>query len=150
VAVPLLVRVATFCPPMPPTDTETQFRFVGLAAALPPVVDAPVPLNATVCGLPVAESAKLRVALRVPAADGLKTTEAEQFPAAARLVPHDLLEMLKSPAFAPVIAILLIMIEDAVPFVSVIAAAALLEPTLMLPKEWLVGLTDTVPDAGAP
>jgi hypothetical protein len=135
---------------MPPTDTETQFRVVGLTEALPPVVDAPAPDSATVCGLFVPESVKLSVAVRVPLAVGLNTTEAEQFPAAARLDPHDLLEMLKSPAFVPVIAMLLIVIDEAVPFDSVIAAAALLEPTLMLPNEWLVGLTDTDPDAGAP
>jgi hypothetical protein len=148
--VPLFVRVATFCPPIPPTDTETQFRFVGATDAVPPVVDAPVPVSATVCGLPVPESAKLRVALRVPLAVGLNTTEAEQVPDAARLVPHDLLEMLKSPAFVPVIATLLIVIDDAVPFLRVADCAALAEPTLILANVSAEGLAETPPPGAKP
>jgi hypothetical protein len=135
---------------MPPTETETQFRLVGLTDALPPLEDTPVPVSATVCGLPVPESVKLSVADRDPLAVGLNTTDAEQLAAAARLDPHDLLEMLKSPPLLPLIAMLLMLIEELVPFDNVIATAALLDPIFTLPKEWLVGLTDTVPDPGAP
>ena len=46
------------------------------------------PERATVCGLFVAESVKLNVAVRVPVAVGLNTTDAVQFPDAARLVPQ--------------------------------------------------------------
>jgi hypothetical protein len=145
-----LVNVATFCAPMPPTATETQLMLVGLTVAVPLVDDTPVPVNTTFCGLPEAESVKLNVALRLPATVGLNTTDAEHVAEAARLVPHDLLEMLKSAGFVPVIATLLMLMEVVVPLDRVADFALLLEPRLMLPYERLVGLTDTVPDAGAP
>ena len=45
---PLLVRVAAFCAPMPPTVTEAQLSEVGLTEALPPELLLPVPESATV------------------------------------------------------------------------------------------------------
>jgi hypothetical protein len=148
--VPLFVSVATFCAPMPPTTTETQLILAGLTVALPPVEDTPVPVNATVWGLLLAESVKLSVALRAPAAVGLNTTDALHVPDAARLVPHDLLEMMKSPAFVPEMATLLTVIEEVVPLDRVADLAALLTPVLTLPNARLVGATETEPDAGAP
>ncbi|HEY1580288.1 MAG TPA: hypothetical protein VGF82_24755 [Terracidiphilus sp.] len=147
VVVPLFVNVATFCPPIPPTTTETQFRFAGLAEALPDVELVPVPVRATACGLPVAESVKLSVAVRDPAAVGLNTTEAEQLPDAARLVVQVLLAMLKSAALVPEIATELIVIDELVPFVSVTDFPALAVPTFTLPNERLVGLAVTDPEA---
>lgn len=58
---------------------------------------------------------KLRVAVRVPVAEGLNRIVAEQLADAARLAPHDLLEIVKSAALAPVIATLLMLIEAAAP-----------------------------------
>ena len=74
-------------------------------------VAVPVPVSATDCGLLLAESVKLRIALRVPAAVGLNTTLAEQLAAATRLVPHVLAEIAKSAAFVPVIATLLTVMD---------------------------------------
>ncbi len=147
VVVPLFVSVAAFAAPTLPIVTETQLIVVGLADALPDVVAAPVPVSATVCGLFVAESVKLSVAVRAPDAVGLKTTEAEQLAAAARLAPQLLVGILKSPAFVPVIATLLIVIDAPVPFASVDDIAELLDPTLTLPNESEVGLADTDPTA---
>lgn len=147
---PPFASVTTFCPPTPPTATETQFRLAGLTEALPEVDEPPVPVNATVCGLPVPESVKLSVALRAPDAAGLKITEAEQLADAATLVPQVLLEMLKSPASVPPIATLLSVTEELVPFVSVVDFAALLDPTVMLPNAKDVGLAETVPEAAVP
>ena len=45
----------------------------------------PIPERVTVCGLLVAESVKVRVAVRVPAAPGLNTIAVEQLAEAARL-----------------------------------------------------------------
>lgn len=115
VEVPVFVNVATFCPPIPPTTTDTQLRFAGLAEALPDVELAPVPVKATLWGLPVAESVKLSVAVRVPLAAGLNTTETVQVPEAARLVPHVLPAMVKSAAFVPEIVTELIVIDEVVP-----------------------------------
>jgi hypothetical protein len=143
--VPLFVSVITFCAPLPPTGTATQFKVVGLTDAVPEPVEAPVPVRITSCGLLVAESVKLRVAVRAPAAVGLKTTEAEHDPAAAKLVLQVLLAILKSPAFVPAIATLLIVMEELRLFDSVTACEALLDPTFVLAKVRLVGLAETVP-----
>jgi hypothetical protein len=45
---PLLVSVAAFCAPMPPTATDAQLNEVGLTEALPPELLPPVPESATV------------------------------------------------------------------------------------------------------
>lgn len=127
--VPLLVSVMTFCAPLPPTGTDAQLNVVGLTDAFPDVVDDPEPVRAIVCGLLVAESVKVRVALRDPAAVGLNTIEAVQDPEADRLVPHVLPVMLKSPGSVPAMATLLIVIEELNPFESVPVCDALLDPT---------------------
>jgi hypothetical protein len=74
----------------------------------------------------------------------LNTTEAEQEPAAARLLPHPLLLMLKSPAFVPEMATLLIEMLELVPFVNLADCDALLDPTFTVPNERLDGLTVTL------
>jgi len=147
--VPVLVRVIDFEAPLFPIATTTQFNEVGLTVALPEPV-APVPLSATDCGLFVAESVKVSDAVRAPLAVGLNTMEAEQVPAAAKLVLQVLLAMLKSPAFVPEIATLLIVIDELVPFDKVTVCEALLDPTFVLANVRLVGLADTVPLAAVP
>jgi len=115
-----------------------------------PVLAVPVPVNATFCGLPLPLSVKLSNALRVPAAVGLNVTEAEQLDDAARLAPHVLLAIAKSPAFVPEIPTLLIVIADDVPFVNVADCAALVAPTVVLANVRPVGLADTLPDPPVP
>jgi hypothetical protein len=106
----------------------------GAAVTLPvPVEDAPVPVNATVCGLLVPVSEKLSVPVRVPAAIGLKTMVAVQLADAARLVPQVLLAMLKSAAFVPEIVILLMVLAEVVPFFRVAVCETLLAPTVTVP-----------------
>jgi hypothetical protein len=69
---------------------------------------APVPVKATVCGLPVALSATFKVPVRVPAAVGVNKTLIVQLPPAARLpaglhtVPEVGNGTAKSPALVPV------------------------------------------------
>ena len=67
---------------MPPgaTDAEVEEPFAALRLKFPPVPD-----NATVCGLPAALSVKLRVPVRVPAAEGLKVTLTVQLALTARV-----------------------------------------------------------------
>ena len=55
---------------------------VGVAAA------TPVPVRATVCGVPVALSATERLAVSAPTASGLNSTETVQEAAAASVVPQ--------------------------------------------------------------
>jgi len=78
-------------------------------------------------------SATLNVAVRVPETVGLNTTVMMQLAEAARLDPHVLVEMLKSPGFAPPIAMLLIVIVALPVFFSVAVCDALEDPTFTLP-----------------
>lgn len=81
-----LVSVATFCPPLPPTATAAHEMLAGEAAELPPV--DPEPERVTTCGLLVAESTKLRLADRAPAAVGWKVIVAVQVVETATVLPH--------------------------------------------------------------
>jgi hypothetical protein len=83
--------------------------------------------------------------VRVPLAVGLKTTLVEQLAEAARLVPHVLLLIAKSPALVPPMVTLLMVMEEAVPFVNVADCAALVDPTAVLGNPSDVGDTVTLP-----
>ena len=77
-----LVRVTVWGALLEATAVLANERLAGdTDAALE--VAAAVPESASDCGLLLAESVKLRIALRVPAAVGLNTTLAEQLAAAA-------------------------------------------------------------------
>jgi hypothetical protein len=76
---------------------------------------------------------------------GLNTTLAEQLALVVRLAPQVLLLIAKSPALAPPIATLLIVIEPLVPFVRVAICAALVDPTAMFLNPRDVGDTVTLP-----
>jgi hypothetical protein len=112
----------------------------GLAATIP-VAAIPNPESGTFCGLLPAESLKLRVAVRVPVAVGLKRIATVQVALAAKLNPHVLLEIMKSAALAPVSATALIEIESEPPFVNVTDFAAPTLPIATLAQLRLVGLT---------
>ena len=62
------VRVTVFWPLLVPTATAAQLNVAGETALAPP--DDPTPESAKTCGLLVAVSTKLRLAVRVPAALG--------------------------------------------------------------------------------
>ena len=82
---------------------------VGLIGAIESGSRAlPDPDSATGCGLPLAESEIVSVAVRDPAALGLKTIPMLQLPDPWRLEPHVLLVIEKSPGSVPAIATLLI------------------------------------------
>jgi hypothetical protein len=88
----------------------------------------PVPVRATVCGLPVALSVTESVALRAPEACGEKVTLTVQPTPAAKLVPQ-LFVWEKSVLLVPVTAID-VMVSVAVPLlVRVTSWAVLLVPT---------------------
>jgi hypothetical protein len=142
---PLLVRVAAFAAPVFPILTVSQLIVDGLAEALPPVVLAPVPERATVCGLLLAVSETDSVAALAPLAVGLNATETVQLADAARLVPQVLLEMLKSPGLVPPSVTLLMVTDELVLFVSVAVCDALVDPTLTDPNERDVELKATDP-----
>jgi hypothetical protein len=95
----------------------------------------------TVCGLAVEVSVMASVALRTPAAVGVKTTLIAHFELVPILVPHVLVS-LKSPGFAPTTEILVISTGEALD-VLVIATicAPLLVPNASLPKFNVAGAT---------
>ena len=127
-----------------PTFTLPKARLVGLTLA--PLVDVePVPVRVAVCGLLLVVSEIESVAVRVPVVPGLNTTVTVQLADAARLAPQVLAETLKSPVFAPVKPMLLIVIEVALPFCNVAVCDALDEPTVTDPNARLVGLKVTLP-----
>jgi hypothetical protein len=106
-----------------------KLRLVVLRVA-PAVV--PVPLRLTVCGLLLALSVSVRVAVREPVAVGANVTLITQVPLAAteelvlQVVP---LAMAKSPGLVPPNA-MLVKVNDAVPLlVTVTALAVLVVPT---------------------
>jgi hypothetical protein len=80
-----------------------------------------------------AVSEMVSVALRAPDVVGLNATVTVQLAEAPRLAPQVLDEMLKSPGFVPVMATLLIVIEELPPFFSVVVCVALEEPTFTVP-----------------
>jgi len=102
----------------------------------------PDPDNATVCGLPLAESEILSVAARDQDAVGLNAIPIVQLLDPARLDPHVLLVIEKSPAFIPSIATLLIDILVVPSLCTVTVCAAVDDPMSATPKESVCG--DTV------
>ena len=78
----------------------------------------PVPDRAVVWGLPVALSVTVDVAFRVPVTVGVKVTLTVQLAPAAKLEPQPFV-WAKSLLLVPVIAMLLILTDEAVPFFKV-------------------------------
>ncbi len=112
----------------------------------------PVPDRATVCGLPAASSAMLRVAARAVAALGAKRTPTTHDAPAGMLPTHVLNVTAKSPGLAPVM-VTLVMVVRALPplFVTVTCWLSEAVPTCCGPNVKLVGamLACGAPGAGA-
>lgn len=122
---PLLVKVTFWVALLVPMFWTAKVRLVGEKVTAGPV---PVPLRPTVCGLPGALSATLRLAERAPVAVGAKITVIVHLLPAAK-DPPQVFVWLKSLAFAPVI-LMLFRVRVAVPvFVSVTALPELFVPT---------------------
>jgi hypothetical protein len=113
----------------PPAEAEDGERLVSVGVGLPQV-----PVRATVCGLPAALSDALRVALRVPLAEGVKVTLMGHVASAATELPHVLVSA-KSPALAPV-SMMLVMLSGAPPLFVIVTAWAL----LVVPSDWLANV----------
>jgi hypothetical protein len=97
----------------------------------------PVPVRATVCGLPLALSVMLTAAVRLPVAEGVKVTLIVQLAPAATELPQ-VLVWAKSLALAPVTA-RLVMFSVALPvLLTVTLRAVLVVGTGWLPKARLV------------
>src|SRR5215469_13081597 len=137
------VRVTDCDGLLAPTEVDGNVRLAGDADAVD-VGTTPAPESETTCGLLVAESTKPRLAVRVPAALGLNMMLAVQVPEMARLAPQVVLEIAKSDAFAPVTAMLLMVMEAPAPFVRVTDCDGLLAPTDVDGNVRLAGDADAV------
>lgn len=102
----------------------------------------PVPVRLTACGLPLALSVMVSEALREPAAEGVNVTIMVQLPPAPTPLPQ-LFVWAKSPAFAPLSAILDIFREVLPVFVRVTLCAALVVPVLSWVNVRLLGARPT-------
>jgi hypothetical protein len=84
-AAPVFVKVE-FCDALAVlSGTFANVRLGGVKVTSGVVPGAPVPVRATVCGVPAALSAMLTLAVRVPVANGLKVTEIVQLNPAVRV-----------------------------------------------------------------
>lgn len=140
-----LVKFADWAALVDDTAVAANPSAVGDTVTLPPGAGLPVPESATICGLLLAVSDTVRVAVRDPPAPGLKSRATLQVPDAARLDPQVLLEMRKSPGSAPVTAMLLMVMDEPVPLVSTSVSTVLVEPTFTDPNERDEGLMATEP-----
>jgi hypothetical protein len=118
-----------------PTAWLAKVRLVGVT-----VTPVPVPVRATVCGLPGALSAIESEALRAPVATGRKVTLMVQELPALRVAPHVVVR-LKSAALAPVNEIVPTVMLAFPVFLSVTDRAVLLVFNACAPKASEVGVT---------
>jgi len=81
--VPTLVSVTVFAALAVPTATEPKLKLVGENFAV-----VPIPLSATVWGLPTPLSLTVSAAMRVPDPLGLNLTLMVQLAPAANELPH--------------------------------------------------------------
>ena len=127
-------------------DRSPKERVVGETLAS---VVAIVPESDTVCGLPVAESAIVMVAVLVPVAAALKVTLIAQLTPAAKLDPQSLV-WAKSVALAPA-TVMLVTLNAALPeLVRVIVCAVVVAPTPWLEKVRAMGETPATGAAPVP
>jgi len=140
-AVPLLASVITNGALVVPTLCPPNEREVGDRVKAGPAAN-PTPVRPAVCGLPVALSVTLSVAVLVPGAVGPNVTVIVQDPPTGSVPEHPVIS-LKSPTCVPVIATP----ETVTTVVPVLDSATpngtLLAPTLTVPKTSELGVSAT-------
>ena len=119
-ALPVFESVIAWAALVVPTFWLANVNEVGDRDAVEVDVETPEPVRAAVCGLPVALSVTVTVAVLVPDAVGLNVTLIVQVPPAATDVPHVLLSA-KSPLLVPVMA-MLVMLRAAFPVLESVIA----------------------------
>ena len=86
--VPVFLTVTTCAAVVEPSAVDAKATLVGERETVWVSAAVPVPVKATVCGVPVALSATERLAVSAPTASGLNSTETVQVAAAANVVPQ--------------------------------------------------------------
>jgi hypothetical protein len=141
-AVPKLVSVTDCAVLVVPTTWVAKVRLSVDRVALGPEKN-PVPFKAISCGLPAVLSMMVTEAVRGPLSVGAKVTVMVHLPPDGRLESHVLI-WLKSLAFVPVTATLLMVNVRAPVFVSVTVWGALIVPTAWGAKVRLVFESESV------
>jgi hypothetical protein len=145
-----LVSVVVIDVLVAPTTTLPNDKFSGLMVSLPAI---PVPLSAAEPALAFAVSVIASDALRLPSAPGVNVSVTIQLLPGARVEPHPLLEIAKSPELAPMIWKLRpVTAGPAEGLVIWILFAALVAPVFAkttLPNATLVEESDNPTDAAA-
>jgi hypothetical protein len=140
-AVPVFIRVTITCGLVEPRGTEPKAVLAGrLTIGAGAVV--PVPISETLCGLGVALSAKVSEALSADVVEGLNVSVTVQLAPAftGAAVEHVADTILKSAAFVPEMAGLLLKISDPVPvFIRVTVTCPLVPPCGTVPNDVLAG-----------
>ena len=132
--VPTFLRVTVLTGLVVPTVTVPKFRLVGERLAV-----VPIPLSGTCCGLPLALSVTVKLAVRLPVVEGLNVRLTVQLLAAAKELAQVVAVSGKSAASVPVTA-MLVMVNVVVPtLVSVTFLTALVTPNATVPKFTGVG-----------
>src|SRR5579862_3303457 len=122
--VPTFLNVTVLAALVVPVVTEPKLRLAGVSSAV-----VPVPVSGTSCGLPLAPSVTLRLALRAPVVAGLNSRLMVQLAAAASELPHVVVVLGKSAASVPVTA-MVVMVSALVPtLLRVTFFTALVVPT---------------------
>ena len=130
-------------PPLPPVTLKGCVRF-GVRTETRGAIEnpTPVPVRATVCGVPAALSSILIEALRVPAAAGVNVTVIVQLAWDTRDAPQ-LFVCEKSLLLIPVRVMPVIPKTEPPVLVSVATWDALVVPVDTLPKPRVVGFRET-------
>ena len=111
---------------------------------------APKPERPPSCGLPDPLSVTCKAAILRPRPDGVNVTYWVQEEFATSVAVQVVVPRLKSPEFGPVIAILLMAIEEEVVLPTVMLMELLLDPTLTVPKAVSLGPKEIAEPLGKP
>jgi len=144
VPVPVFLMVTSCAAVVEPNVVDAKVSAAGDSETVKVEAAVPVPVKATVCGVPVALSAIDRLAVSAPVAAGLNSTDTVQLAAAARVVPQVVADLRKDVALVPV-TVSDVRVTVPVPvFLMVTSCAAVVEPTVVEAKVRAVGESETV------
>jgi hypothetical protein len=134
---PEFVRVMTCASLVVPLTLLGKVIVVGLKVT--EFAGTAIPLSVANCGEPVTLSAADRLAVRVPVASGLNSTETVQVAATASVVPQVVADLRKEVALVPV-TVSEVRVSVPVPvFLSVTICAGEVKPSAVEAKDRLVG-----------
>ena len=96
-ALPWFVSVSAWGALVTPTVVEPNVRLVGEMLAIGAGADTPLPVKVTTCGEPAASSVKVNAPDLAPKAEGVNVTFTMQVTVCARVAPHVVEALAKSP-----------------------------------------------------